>query len=290
MDSPLSIEIAEAVAKELGVPLYVTVWDDVQHIIRYFVIDRLTAKRLSDRFDLNLRRSSNRAVIGETMQAEYEAKYQTRSVILRHGLAPDRGPGNAGRGQCDDLIIGFAGTMSARSAFDSLLATLDQNSWTLNGRRVRLRLIGRRFVIQSNVERRIECLGWLPSVEDTVRSLSECNVTYMPQPFEEDWLPFSRLSFPTKLTTYLAAGAPVLVHSPKTASLPAFVARYPFGAWCGSLEAGDIKQALQKVLDPELAAEFSRAGREALQAEFSREVFRSRFASFMGMDEQLMNP
>jgi glycosyltransferase involved in cell wall biosynthesis len=290
MDSPLSIEIAEAVAKQLGVPLYVTVWDDVQHIIRYFVIDRLTAKRLSTRFDVNLLGSSSCAVIGETMQAEYQAKYHLRTVILRHGLAPDGGSGQASRSTRDDLIIGFAGTLTARSAFEALLATLDESGWTLNGKRVRLRLIGRRFVIQSNVERRIECLGWLPSVEEAVRSLSECDVTYMPQPFEADWLPFARLSFPTKLTTYLAAGAPVLVHSPKAASLPAFLARYPFGVWCDSLETRDIKQALQKALDPELAKEFSRAGHDALQAEFSPEVFRSRFASFMGLDEEFMSP
>jgi hypothetical protein len=127
-------------------------------------------------------------------------------------------------------------------------------------------------------------------VEYTVRSLSECDVNYMPQPFEPDWSPFSRLSFPTKLTTYLAAGAPLLVHAPGAASLPAFVIRYPFGVWCGSLDTSELKHALLKLLEPKLAQEYSRAGRDALKAQFSREVFRTQFATFLRLDEAHLNP
>jgi len=287
LDSPLVTEIAAPVAERLGVPLRTTVWDDVHHNNRYYGLDRFTARRSLDGFAKALRKSSAIAAIGESMREEYRRVYGVESVVVRHGVAPDRD--ELARPREDDGLvrIGFAGSISASSAFELLLKALDGLGWRLGGREVCLRLLGHRFDLRSPVPRHVECFGWR-SVDDTIRLLGGCDFNYLPQPFEADWAPFTRLSFPSKLTTYLATGRPMLLHAPPTGSLVPFNERYGFARACTSLDREALVQALQDMLDPAIAAASVAGGRKALAEEFTREHFRESFARFLGVDSELL--
>lgn len=282
LDMPVSIELAMPLAAALGVPLRVTVWDDVAHNTRHFGLDRLTAAHVSRRFAEALRGSIGLAVIGETMLSEYRRRYGSEGVIVRHGVASVDSEASIA-GTDGPVRIGFAGSVSARSAFELLLSTLDRMGWSIDGRRVILTVMGPAFDFRSGVERNIECLGWR-AVEDTIRILSACTLNYLPQPFEPEWEPFSRLSFPSKLTTYLAAGAPVLLHAPEYASLPEFYREHPFGACCLSLDSQSLEQAIRLLaLQDDARSSAKNAGRQALAREFTRDRFRESFAEFMGV-------
>jgi len=284
LDTPASIAMAAPVAKALNLPLRVLVWDDIEHNVGYFGLDRFTANASRRGFTQAIRRADSVAVIGETMQAEYQRRYGKRGVIVRHGLdtaavevvmPPADGP----------IRIGFAGSVSARSAFKCLLEALDALSWAIDGREVTLVLMGQRFDLWSNVPRRIECLGYLATVDDVVATLAGCTVNYLPQPFEPSWRPFAKWSFPSKLTTYLAAGAPVLVHAPPHASLPAFFERYPFGALVTQLDAQALGEALCGLCgDSTLRDDACGAGADALSEMFSVDCFRNSFAEFLGCE------
>ena len=283
LDMPTAIALAKPVAEALGLPLRVTVWDDIEHNVRYFGLDRFTAARNRKDFAGAIGHATSLAVIGETMQDAYRQRYGKVGVIVRHGAEQphvDRPTIDAING----IRIGFAGSVSARSAFDRMLQALDLLGWCIGGREVTLTLMGPRFDLWSSVPRRIECMGWR-AVDDTIRILSECTVNYLPQPFEDDWRPFAELSFPSKLTTYLAAGAPVLLHAPPHASLPAFFARYPFGALCNALDADMLATSLRDLcLDKELRHHAMQASKHALAAEFCVNRFRNGFAEFLAID------
>lgn len=284
LDSPASIALAAPVAKSLGVPLRVTVWDDVEHNIGYFGLDRFTAKACRRSFADAIQQATAIAVIGETMRDEYRRRYGRGSVILRHGLKPASGIPDKGESG-SAIRIGFAGSISARSAFDCLLRALDSLAWSIDGRPVTLVLMGQRFDLRSTVPRRIECLGYLATVDDVVATLAGCTVNYLPQPFEPSWRPFAKWSFPSKLTTYLAAGAPVLVHAPPHASLPAFFERYPFGALVTQLDAQALGEALCGLCgDSTLRDDACGAGADALSEMFSVDCFRNSFAEFLGCE------
>ena len=284
LDAPASIELAAAVAGDLGVPLRLTIWDDIAHNVRHFGVDRLTARKLSRQFDRVMRSAVAHAVIGESMRADYRTTYGVESTILRHGLPPGQQNAHSAAGsRADRLVIGYAGSVSGRSAFEALLEMLDSRGWCIRGREVVLRLMGRRYILDSTSSRRIEYLGWQPSTEATLALLSQCDIAYLPQPFEAEWAPFSRLSFPTKLTTYLVAGLPVLLHAPVGASLPMFFQRYPVGAWCDSLEHESLVAAIHRLGDDRFLADCALARRSAIEDEFGRDVFRQRFAQFLGI-------
>ena len=288
LDSPATIEIALPVAKALGKPLRVTVWDDVEHNIDYFGIDRWTGSRLRSRFAEVCRAAASLAVIGETMQAEYLRRYGKRGVVVRHGA--DAAPSTASRPDDDPGVrIGFAGSVSARSAFECLLKALDQVDWSIQGRPVTLVLMGGRFDIWSRRPRRIEVLGWR-SVEETVRILSGCTITYLPQAFEASWRPFSEWSFPSKLTTYLAAGAPILLHAPEYASLPGYQERRQFARVCHWLDVEELVLALTELAtNPKKREMVQSEAREALGQDFSKRRFVESFYEFLQVDPECID-
>lgn len=283
LDTPAIAAMARPVAEALGLPLRITVWDDIEHNVHHFGLDRFTAAMTRRQFGEAIQHSSRLAVIGETMQAEYERLYGKYGVIVRHGS--DQAMFEGVRPQADSPIrIGFAGSVSARSAFNCLLDALDSLDWAIAGREVTLVLMGQRFDLWSSVPRRIECLGYR-SVEDTIHILAGCTVNFLPQPFEPEWRPFAEWSFPSKLTTYLAAAAPILLHAPAHASLPAFFARYPFGALSTELDAAALASTLvQLCTNNDLRASACEVGQRALQDEFSMARFRDSFADFIGKD------
>jgi glycosyltransferase involved in cell wall biosynthesis len=96
----------------------------------------------------------------------------------------------------------------------------------------------------------VEFLGW-HSQEETIQLLSEADVLYCPYWFDSAFEEESRLSFPSKLTTYLAAGRPVLFHGPAYASPAVFLKERGAGECCFSLDTDSIIASLTKLANDE---------------------------------------
>lgn len=282
LDSPMAISLASRLAHRLRLPLVTTVWDDIAHNTRYFQLDRLAARQVRLRFDQALAASQACAVIGESMQAAYQQRYGVHCVVVRHGLPLDlHRPVRREPPANDPIRIGFAGSVTARSAFEALLEGLDSLGWQLDGRPIALRLMGHRFDVTSSRPRRIEVLGF-QSVPATVDLLAECSLNYLPQPFEPDWAPFAELSFPTKLTTYLAAGVPLLLHTPPHGSLRGFFDRYPFGVRVDDLNPATMADGMRRLLgDPEQYRQAGEVMVRTLREEFTEERFHTDFRAVM---------
>jgi hypothetical protein len=284
LDAPTSIAMAEPVARALGKPLICLVWDDAQHLATWLGLDRLARAAMARHKDKALQAAERCAVIGETMQRRYAANYGTRGVVLRHGLArqhlqPVR--------ECDNgeevFSLGFAGTMSAPCAFNALLAALDSCNWMIAGRAIELRLVGPRFDMRSNQPALFRSYGWR-SLSETISILAGCDATYLPQPFAKERRNLAELSFPTKLTTYLATGRPILLHAPEYASLAQYHELQPLGLHCGSTEPQAINKILERLIsEPGLYTKAASDGRCAYERDFTEQRFRRSFAELLGV-------
>jgi hypothetical protein len=99
----------------------------------------------------------------------------------------------------------------------------------------------------------------------------------------------ARLSFPTKFTTYLVAGRPILLHSPEYASVPAFFSRFPVGAWCDSEDANVLGESMKTLLtDKELYSRAVAQVRPVIREEFTEDIFLERFAAFLGVNKDIL--
>lgn len=280
LESPAAIQVAARIRRGTGIPLRSIVWDDVELFCRQAYFDRWTRQRVLADFAYVLSESEQTGVICEAMQQVYERRYGISSIVIRHGLPTAAEPEESVRraDDQDSYVIGFAGSNTAPDALATFVRSMDHSNWRFEGRQIVLRLLGARYLLDSRRPQRIEYFGWR-TVEDTRRLLAECDLLYLPQTFDESLRYFAELSFPTKLSTYVAAGRPILLHAPPYASLSKFWEQHDLGPYCRSLDGDELRRALRRGIEPDdvdasrWIAELAKVHQGVLsRAEFSRQV------------------
>ncbi len=179
------------------------------------------------------------------------------------------------------LSIGFVGTLYARQTWQALLAALDEVDWRLQGRKVELVFVGdeRKLASQDVARRPIRLTGWLPTPE-CLKQLEACDLGYLPYWLNRgEWV---EQCFPSKLTSYVAAGIPVLVHAPLQSTPARFLSQYPLGICCPSLDSEDIRAALEHLLQPEAYAQYARQAHRAAVEQLNLEEFQCRVRRLLG--------
>lgn len=281
LDCPTVIEIAAQVSQRCGVPLSVMVWDAPELLTDQLRLDRWSGRSLISRFTDVIHSADRVGVICEQMQAAYEKRFgAAQYVIMRHGTSETQWQSVSEQTESTQMRIGFAGSITAQQPFQQFIRMLDSCGWIIAGKPVTLRLIGSRYTLDSRSPQSIEYFGWR-SPDDTIRLLAECDLLYLPQPFETHLKDLAELSFPTKLSTYLAVGKPILLHAPAYGSIVPLYARYQFGTWCNSLDLKSIQASLTDLC----LADFSSINsgiQKARIGEFSSDVFLSRFNELAG--------
>lgn len=270
--------LAAPLAQRLGVPLYTQVWDPLSWWLDAHKVDPLSRFIAHRSFDAAMSKSRACAAASWNMAEEYLARYGVRSVpvIAGHDMALAQAP--APRLHGDDLVIGFAGQLYANDAWESLIAALHRAGWRIGGRNIRLTVIGQHYPPDDLPADRLDYPGWLPQA-DTIRMLAErCDVLYCPYSFENPREDVARLSFPSKLTSYFAAGRPVLVHAPDFSSPARYAREHEAGYVCGSLDPDRVIATLQTIAaDGALFERLARNGQAALRRDFTLERMRQSF-------------
>jgi len=289
LNSVTIMAMAPKLKELLGLPMISLVWDAPEFHFNMVEVDRFNRKWLLDCFTRSLRGSERVGVCSEAFQREYEATYGAETVLLQHAMNRQAGS-SAHRTRNDDAwVLGFCGSPYAASAWKALFSALDSVGWCIGGRRVLIKLLSSSFTLRSvHSPRNIEYLGW-HSDEAAVDILSTCDALYLPHPFEPAMRDFTRLSFPSKVTSYLAAARPVFIHAPDYSTLTPFFEKYPIGVCCESLEPNDILRDMQSlVTDPQVlvAAGFQIA--RVVSESINVEIFRKQFARFVGIDSSLL--
>lgn len=248
LECPTSILMSYWLAKQLQLPLFTLVWDMPEYLLPKLGHTGNGLKSIYQRFGQAIRHSTRVAVMSKTMQDHLQKTYGTDSTLLHQPISADWLTAD-GRPQDDalsedEIVIGYAGSVTAKQEMQALLTALDSVNWCLNGRPVRLKVSGLRFVFQSKNAQRIEYCGYLPTTRQVVDELASCHILFLPQPFSQSMQAFSRYSFPTKTVTYLAAGRSIFVLAPKEATLSLFFGEYDLPLVCNTLDEASILAGL----------------------------------------------
>jgi len=285
LNSPTVFRLARSLAKRVKTPLVSTIWDPPEGIGLSLGLDSYSRRTAKRDFEAVVRGSLRCGVISEPMAERYWERYGTTPIVLRHGIPREQFARALGEEKsCGPFVIGFAGTLYASREWQALLEALGQTGWRIAGREVILRVFGSSMIAESVVPARIEYLGW-ESGSRLISLLSEVDITYLPYWFEPAFRESVELCFPTKLTTYLASGRPVLYHGPRNSSVARFLSEYKVGLGCYSLDPGEIMANLEVLAsDRDLSREMTKAREAALEVELNRSVFLSRFAELIGIE------
>lgn len=278
---PILYSLSYYVAKKLKIPLVSLVWDPSEQIVFNLGLDRISRYLAQRDFNRAVSSSLRCAVMSEGMKQEYETRYGVPTIIIRHGINQDDWVLPADKPDTNYLTIGFAGSIYAKHEWSSLISALSRANWLIAGKQVRIRVLGPSIPPSFLNEARIEYLGY-QSVKNTINILSKVDVNYLPYWFDESHSISVQLCFPTKLSTYLASGRPVLYHGPVKSSPTVFFNRFPAAICCHSLDENEIISSLTKLaVDRNHYAQMTSAAYSAMLEELNQNTFKHRFEEFL---------
>ena len=287
---PTMINVAAAIQRRLDIPLLTTVWDAPDYALpHYWGIEGRSLDRLLARFGDAIRASARCAVASTEMGVAYEARYGTPCVPMIHGMPESQWITPTGmRSPGDPFVIGYAGSLYARTEWDALMAALSSVGWKIRAREVVVRVLSSSLEVRASGPVRVEFLGW-HSTTDALRVLSQCDVCYVPYWFDRAFQSGVELSFPNKVSLYLAAGRPIFFHGPRESTPTRFLERWPVGVSSHSLDPEMIIAALTTAAtDARFHDRAAAAIPDALGGELGMHVFRRRFAEFLGVDDAVL--
>jgi glycosyltransferase involved in cell wall biosynthesis len=286
------IRLALPVARALSVPLLTQVFDPPTWELRIHLAHKITQTRLLDEFAAAIRGSRTCATASWPMAQRYAEDYGTRTVTFLPSLDPRLAlPPAKEIHSGDQLTIGLAGQVYATKEWEALVTALDAVDWRIGHRDVHIRLLGRHRPPLSDARPgRIQFLGW-HTQPDSIRLLSEADILYCPYWFDKVFETEARLSFPSKLTTYFAAGRPVLFHGPPYASAAVFLKDNEAGFTCHSNESAQIVDALTTLAtNGSLYARLTHNGRTTFDNYLTLATLRRSFTTFLQVEEDFLRP
>ncbi|QEF99487.1 hypothetical protein Mal15_35520 [Stieleria maiorica] len=272
LESPLLMLIGESLCRAQAERLQILVWDHPEHVSAAFGHVGSRKKRLIRAFSKVVSNAASGLTVAEKLQDLLLRLHPALPIRLFrspvHAVGPvSRKPSDGGQ---DLFVIGFAGSVTAPQELELLQQALDQVEWNSGGRRLQLRLFGKRFSLAAEVRRNVQYQGFLPTQDDVIGQLADCDVCFLPQPFADSSRLVAEYSFPTKLSTYLSSGQPVLVLAPPHASLarfqqlnePSSSGESSLGFYCGSANPSVLADLIQRI---SADAAFYRRGCERAQ-------------------------
>lgn len=277
---------AAEVADRLALPLVATVWDPPEYVIRRYGADRFTLRRIMEAFGKAVSRSRMCGVMSEAMGRDYQKRYGAKTVVMRLGIRDsDRHFPRPKPRRDGEATIGFCGDLYAEDEWQAFLRALVSSGFRVADREIHLRIIGGKALLRSPVPMRAEYLG-RRSGDEAIRLLAEADIAYVPYWLDPAYSIAARESFPTKISTALAAGTPVMFHGPSESSVTDLMRQYPIGVSCASHDPSAILKAVSDLLSPGRYTACGQAITAAIASEFSMRVFLQRFANLIGAPEQ----
>jgi glycosyltransferase involved in cell wall biosynthesis len=232
---------AHAVARELMLPFFISVHDD----LAYTAGNTARRKRREAAMGNAWREASARFVISEALGREYCQRYGAGEFqVVTDGLSDLTQP-RAGA-ESNELRIYFMGLFhmvyerNLRALLDGIRILEHQHPST------DVRLTCRCEHIRQEVLGDAKAVTVLPfSSEAQVRQdMESADLLYMPIPFGEAYENFARYSLSTKMVTYAGSGVPILYHGPATSAAYDLLSRNDAAILLTTLEPDEIAGTL----------------------------------------------
>lgn len=273
------IRLAASLQERLPLPMVAQVWDPPNWWLRDNNVDPISRKDILKTFGKVLSNPNTTVAAASWAMAEtYQKEFGSKAIPVVPGLPKDWAREPASQlNSSSTLTIGFAGQLYSGDEWISLMDALDSLNWQIEGRAVEIKLLGRTFELHANGHRNIKIFGWR-SQPETLQILSECDILYCPYWFSPKYETEARLSFPSKLTSYLAAGRPVLFHGPKYSSPSRFIGQHDAALQCNTMNRKDIVDALVKlVAEPDEYRRFAINGTKAFHSQLTEDAMQAQF-------------
>ncbi|MFK4492814.1 MULTISPECIES: hypothetical protein [unclassified Bradyrhizobium] len=281
------VRMAAGVADGLGVPLRAQIWDPLDWWLRAHGVDRFNRRWDLAAFDRTMRAATACAAASWAMAGQYEELYGTPSqaIIASLDRSIARRPELALR-TTGELVIGMAGQFYANEEWLALVRALELARWQVAGRRVTVRVFGHQRPI-AIPDDHLDFLGWQSQAKSVELLSDSCDILYCPYPYATSMADVAKLSFPSKIPTYLAAGRPILFHGPDYAGPAQYLKSTGAGFICQSMDPDAVYDGLMHLVeDAQLYAHLALSAQESFMADFTLERMEAGVRQFLGYQKR----
>lgn len=272
-----AVHVAARLARRGRLPLHLTVHDDPPYGValrsrRYVGLVPLIARD----FASAMRRAASVDVIGRGMAERYRRLYGVESTIVHRAVPGPIPPAPPYDRAKSGLRVGILGTTYSYGQLPILGRAVAEAAQRA-GTRGSIVVIGQGFGDRLRAD-----MGGAVDVESTghvaedegIRHLQGCLALYLNYPFGWRHAVLRQTSFPTKLSTYILAARPLLVHAPADSSTVPLCRRHPsYAPHWASLAPADGAALLQRLWDApggDVAADAEAVREEYYQPERNR--------------------
>ncbi|GHT01678.1 hypothetical protein AGMMS50276_30200 [Synergistales bacterium] len=276
------IKITRPTAKIAGLPYVIHIWDHPTWWLHDMGFDRFTTRFVLNEFHQAVQHSQCCITASEAMAEDYKQRYNAPKalpVILGFN------PGHimpSGKKNNGDFVIALSGQMYASDELMALIGAISQLRWQYADKDIVLRLYGRYFNLgKFSTPVNIEWRGWL-SQDELLAELANADLLYCPYIFDTTYADVSRLSFPSKLSTYMKTGTPVLFHGPDYSSPLTLLKRYNAAYMCDTLDIDALSQVISDIIKDPNRDTVAVRGYEAFEENLTLDIMRKNFFESLG--------
>lgn len=205
--------VAAQYARRKTLPLHLVAHDDV----RRFLAEGNAGNSAEQKFASAYRYASSRLCVSPRLERVYRERYGASGSVLYPASGDDTprfDTPSAGPGQTEPFTVAFAGNVFYRGQLQ-LIVTVGELLRRLGGKLLLFGPHDRSRMEAAGMDMSVAVLrGTLQSVDLIKAMRSEAHALLLPWTFEQAEIEELSVSFPSKLTDYMATGLPILAWGP----------------------------------------------------------------------------
>jgi len=277
------LRLAVELSRQQSRPVHMTVHDDwagalCARSIRY----RFLSTQAKNMTIAALKAVTSFDVVSIGMRNYYQ-QLSGRTGEICHRFLPENSikkvaPGETHNGK---VIVGHIGSIYDRNDFIAFLSVFSEFFKAI-GQEPLLKMWGCHLTINNIPSALRDYVVFYPTLpeDEVIPLLSTCNFLYAMYPLSKSLSIFSQTSLPTKLSSYLQVGLPVLGHGPANSSLAEFLNAHNLGTMWSSNQKDDGFKSLERILLINPTLKQLQATRNAYFGEKNLIVMRSALSNF----------
>lgn len=289
--------VTASLLKQNTIPVKVQIWDSLEWWLRARNIPNLLQRIYLNTFDQIILKANAIATASYNMDEEYQKKYKRNSNVFVSFLDKKDYHTLPQSTYSNTFLIGFCGQLYAKNNFLHLIDALNQLNWQVSDKKIILRMMTYIKDINSlklyfdNIEMKdenVELPGWVQP-EETIRLLKESDLLYCPYWFDQEFKLEAITSFPSKLTSYLVAERPILLHAPSYSSPHCFLKQYNAGLLCDALSSESIIATIKKLVnDPDLKDQLIINANKAFEENLTSTIMKKEVEEFLSIKPKII--
>lgn len=268
-------------ARLLGIPLLVSVHDDPVARIKNKGYPSWVKRAFEANVVKTMRSALCCGVISSYMGEIYEERYGVKTIVLYVGVEPDEClPPPALDRQKRPLIIGSVGSVVSEANWYLLIKAVRLFNQKHGAGSATILHIG--ILPEALKAPEVEATGW-SSGEVFIGHLARIDVCFLNLWFEPEYAETRRMSFPTKVSSYIQSQRPMLAFGPPDSSVVRFVEEHGCGEVCTTPDPAALAERLSYLLFEPGIYERAVQATGKLKMLFSRQRFYESFERFISM-------